>query len=217
MKGMITRIEVQEGRKGRYHLYIQGLDTPLSIHEDVLVRLGLSKGMDIDLAGIEEILDLEEQTKVKQAALHYLSYRPRTEQELDRYLERAGFEKRHREVVIAELSNLGYIDDRQFAVQWIRSRREIKGYGSLRLRQELQQKGIASEIIEELLQATDGEKEFQLALSVAEGRYQRLQDLPWKTIERRLGHYLARRGFPHGLIFMVLDRIRIRRDEEQEG
>ena len=168
MKSVITRIERQEGRKGRYHLYIQGFDSPLSIHEDVLVRLRLSKGMEINLAEIEEILDLEEQTKVKQAALRYLSYRPRTEQELDRYLEQAGFEKHHREVVIAELSNLGYIDDRQFAAQWIKSRREIKGYGNLRLRQELQQKGIASEMIEELLQEKEGDREIHLSLSVGE-------------------------------------------------
>lgn len=215
-ESIITRIERQAGRERRYHLYIEGLVYPLSIHEEVLIQLGLAKGMRVDPIGIEQIFDLEERTKVKQSALRYLSYRPRTEREVDCYLERAGFAAHHREQVIVELRRFHYLDDQKFAEQWVNERRETKGYGALRLRQELEQKGISAEMIDNALQVVDEEEEIRLALAVAERRYQRLRDLPWKTVERRLGHYLIRRGFHHGLTVSVLNTLRARRDEEKE-
>jgi regulatory protein len=49
---------------------------------------------------------------------------------------------------------------------------------------------------------------------VAERRYSRLCHEDWQTVERRLGSYLLRRGFPSYLVRQALQHIRNKRDQE---
>ena len=85
----ITRIEKPYLNKPRYHIYVDG-EFLLSVHEDILVKYRLHKGMELDESEIEKWLEAEEYNKVKQRALHYLSYKPRTTHEVKMYLGRKG-------------------------------------------------------------------------------------------------------------------------------
>jgi len=66
-------------------------------------------------------------------------------------LKRKGFPEEVVEQVKERLKELSYLDDVHFAREWITSRCQ-RGNGSLKLKQELLQKGIGREIIEEQLQ-----------------------------------------------------------------
>ena len=65
----------------------------------------------------------------------------------------------------------------------------------------------ASQLVERL-------EERQLVTEVAERRYSRICQEDWKTVERRLGSYLLRRGFPSHLVRQALQHIRNKRDQE---
>ncbi|MGA9174984.1 MAG: regulatory protein RecX, partial [Thermoactinomyces sp.] len=161
-------------------------------------------------------LTAEEYNKVRLAALRFLSYKPRTVYELRQHLERKEFSGTMARQVIAEMEKLGYLDDRQFAREWVRERLHRKGFGTRRLKQELMRKGIASSLIDEALIEVDEEEERRLAMQVAERRYLRIGREPWPTVERRLGQYLLRQGFSMGLVRSVLNQFRTRYEEEKE-
>ncbi len=190
-------------------------ETVLSIHEDVLVKYGLHKGMEIELTDLTEFAEAEEDHRVAQAALHYLSYRARTIWELTQHLLEKGYEKVLVQKAIEEMVHLGYLDDRKYAIAWLAERQSNKKLGIIRIKQELKQKGISSTIIEEVIEPEHFDEERQLVTEVAERRYSRLQNEAWPKVERRLGAYLLRRGFPSHHVRQVLQQIRATHSQEE--
>jgi regulatory protein len=152
---------------------------------------------------------------MRQAVLRFLSYRPRTVQEVKQYMERKQFAEEAARQVIEEMKRLGYLNDRQYAHEWVKQRKQNKGYGSLRLRQELMKKGIDPSYIDEALVEVSEEEERQLAMRIAERRYLRICDDPWPKVERRLGQYLLRQGYSISLVRSILNRFRQRHEEEK--
>ncbi len=215
-EGKITRIEKPSPRTKRYNIYIDG-EVLLSVHEDVLVKYRLQKGMKIDEKEIHALLEAEEYNKAKRVALHYLSYRPRTVQELKMHLARKGYESEKTERIINELKALGFLNDLEYAKAWVDERQRHKGFGKNRLRQELLKKGIASSIADEVLTNMDEGEQRQLAISIAERRYSRIKSEPWQKVERRLGNYLVRQGYSMSIVYEVLHLFRTRYEEEKEN
>jgi regulatory protein len=79
----------------------------------------------------------------------------------------------------------------------------------------LKHKGVSSEYMDEAIDEEHIEEERQLVTEVAERRYSRLYQEDWQTVERRLGSYLLRRGFPSHLVRQAVQRIRNKRDQEE--
>ena len=99
--------------------------------------------------------------------------------------------------VLDDLAEQGLQSDERFAEQYVRMRRN-KGYGPLRIRAELKEKGIASLLIDTWLDA--GEEDWPARMiAVAEKKYG--QDLPREQSElARRARFLSHRGFPSHLI-----------------
>jgi regulatory protein len=212
-KQRIVRIYQEAAHSKRYLLEIEG-GRSVSIHEDVLVTYGLYKGMTVDEEQIAAWCEADERNKVRQAAYRYLSYRPRTAWELKKHLQRQQWRAAVIDHIMVELQEAGYLDDRIYAVEWVRQRGDQKGLGPKRLRQELINKGVAESFIEEALHQWDEEKERQRAMEIAKRRYLRIEQEPWPKIERRLGSYLARRGYSMTVIYDVLSQLREQYQEE---
>lgn len=210
----ITLIEKPSSYSKQYRIYIND-EFVFSVHEDVFVKCRLYKGMEVDEGRLAEWLREEEIHQVKLAAYRYLSYRPRTVYEVHTYLKRKGFADSLIEPVLNDLKEQRYLDDRAFAKSWVDERRRLKGIGTLRLKQELAKKGIASSLIDEALSYVDLDEQRQMAMKVAERRYLRICGESWPVIERRLGQYLLRQGFPYETVFSVLQEFRARHDEEK--
>lgn len=206
-KQRIVRIYQESAHSKRYLLEIEG-GRSVSIHEDVLVTYGLYKGMTVDEEQIAAWCEADERNKVRQAAYRYLSYRPRTAWELKKHLQRQQWRAAVIDYIMVELQEAGYLDDRTFAAEWVRQRGVQKGLGPKRLRQELINKGVAESFIEEALHQWDEEEERQRAMEIAKRRYLRIRQEPWPKIERRLGSYLARRGYSVTVIYDVLSQLR---------
>jgi regulatory protein len=88
---------------------------------------------------------------VLEAAARFLEVRPRSIVEVRRRLSRAGYRAALIESAIERLLELGMLDDRAFAETWIASRDRARPRGERALRQELTQKGVERELIDDLL------------------------------------------------------------------
>ncbi|WP_044642788.1 RecX family transcriptional regulator [Risungbinella massiliensis] len=207
MSKTITQI-VKIGMARQYEIYLDE-EPSLTIHEDVLVKYGLHKGMEMEEAEWRDLLLAEEENKVRQAALRYLSYRPRTRKEIQEHLIAKDFSIDRIHPVLQELQDLGYVDDSAYAKSWVQERTR-KGLGTFRIQQELKQKGIQEVDISHALAQTNLEEERQLAMEIAERRYLRIKHDPWQKVERKLGNYLLRRGFSWEIIGPILKELRNR-------
>jgi len=97
------------------------------------------------------------------ASLRFVSYRPRSEKEFTDFLtKKLNKWKVSGSVlikkVIERMRELGYVDDRAFAVWWRDQRTDFKPKGKRFIALELTRKGISRDIIDEALRSQEGDK-----------------------------------------------------------
>lgn len=88
---------------------------------------------------------------IMEAAAAFLAVRPRSVAETRRRLRHLGYPSPLCDEVVDRLVDLGYLDDRAFASAWVESRDRARPRGVVALRQELQQKGVPRDIVDEIL------------------------------------------------------------------
>ncbi len=208
MSPKITVIERQKRRSRRRSLFIDG-NFVCGVDEEIVLKLNLEVGQEVDEAQIRRIIFKEEARKAKDYALNLLSFRPRSTKEVRDRLKRRDYDEKVIEETVENLSRIGLLNDEEFARSWAQSRMQGKPMGRRLLEQELRQKGIDKEIIVEVRETTYSQQdEEEVALSLAKKKLKSYRGLDDLTIKRRLYSYLGRRGFSPETISEVLEKIR---------
>ena len=91
--------------------------------------------------------------------------------------------------IISQLVSKGYVDDAKFAEYYVENRFVKKGISRKRLRMELVKKGIASSIIDEVLDGRNDEEEIKKMILKKRAKY----------TQEKLIAYLCRQGFDYQL------------------
>ncbi len=200
MGGRITALKVQKRNRQRVNVYLDGrFAFGLAAIEAARLKVG-------QLLSDEEIVRLQERDAVERAAeraLGLLSYRPRSRSEVRRRLSEKGYEQNTTQEALIRLERVGLLDDRAFARYWVENRLQFNPRGAAVLRQELRQKGVDDQVIEEVLAEYDEE---EAAARAAETAVRQLRRLDPPTFRRRLSDYLRRRGFPYGVIESLVEQ-----------
>ncbi len=137
-------------------------------------------------------------------ALNFLSYRARSIREMEIYLSQKNFDDTVIKEVIPKLIKFDLLDDRQFAKEWLEYSVR-RGRGSLRIKYELEEKGVDKEIIKEVLEENiNFNSEYQTSYSVVEKYLPYQYDRNDLHLKRKTAQYLKRRGFPGDIINIVL-------------
>lgn len=127
-------------------------------------------------------------------ALNYLTARSRTVKEITDYLARKGFTDSETHDAVSRLQDLGLLDDKRVAKEWVSYCLACKPLGKERMQVELVKRGVARAIIEEVLVPVDEDVEFDLALELLAPRpvHQWTRD--------KMYRFLRYRGFSYSTI-----------------
>lgn len=161
--------------------------------------------MSLDPADVQRLLDLDGAQRAYDAALGFLSYRPRSEAEIRRNLERKRFPPERIDEVLVRLRRTGLVDDAAFARYWVENRDTFSPRGGRALRAELRLKGVGDEEARTVLE--DGRDEAAGAYAAGERKARQLKGLDRRAFRQRLGAFLARRGFSYESISHTVDRL----------
>ena len=146
-----------------------------------------------------------ENTRAKNIAYRYLSYRPRSYAEVDRKLRDKGFGDTAVRAVLSNLIRLGYIDDEKFADQWAQSRVRVRGLGRRRIEQELRHRGVDRETVRRAIDdVLTADLEIETARRAIDRKLAMMRTLDRETRHRRLAAFLERRGFSFEVIRHIL-------------
>ena len=107
--------------------------------------------------------------------------------------------------VVARLKENHYLDDQSFAETYARLRKENEKLGARRVRQDLQQKGIRAEVIEETVDARYGETNEE-ALAREHLERKRIKKPSNERETARVVRRLVAAGFATGTIYKILRR-----------
>ena len=195
----ITSITPQKKRQGRSSVFIDG-EFAFGLDNCDLDKLAIFEGMEITQEKIDNILNEKVFFDAREAALRYLSYKPRTMRELETKLAQIGYQG----AVIAKVINLmvkyGYIDDKQYTNDYINSRIRMGNYGLYRIKNELRKKGVDIEIIENGINSLEnGYDEVLAIMGVLKQKKFDAKNIDGREL-KRYTDMLARRGFSYASI-----------------
>ncbi len=197
MPGKITAIETQKWRKDRVNVFV---DEQYAFSLQDILAAPLKRGQTLTDQEIETLRQQDAIESVYEKALFYLSFRPRSEQEMRRYLRGKGLDDEKSEQIVARLKRARLVDDQDFARFWVESRQAHRPRGRRALRSELLGKGLSRDVIDASIQDVDDEAQ---ALEAARGIVRRLATLDQRVFFHRLLGYLQRRGFAYDIAIKV--------------
>ena len=148
--------------------------------------------------------------QARAVCLRLLTARARTRAELVGQLAKRGYPDDVSTEVIERLSEVGLVDDEDFAEQWVRSRRANSGKSKRALAAELRDKGVDNDVITTALADIDAGAERDRAEKLVRDRLRRERlgepgdrDAQNKATRRLVG-MLARRGYSQSLALDVV-------------
>jgi len=183
---------MQTKNKKRVNLFLDGRFT-CGLEAITVVKYGLNVGMQLDDDKLQSICIDSETGTAFDRAIRYLGIRMHSQLEVEKYLTQKGYLPIVVNTVIEKLKDYKYIDDKEFAAQYVNSHK--KKDGQHKLRYDLGMLGVDTDIVESVLKDLDSTKQIEYLL---QKRY--------KGDKRKIIDYLIRRGFCYDDILPVLER-----------
>jgi regulatory protein len=149
----------------------------------------------------------EWEERAREVLLARLSRGPRSKHQLAVLLENRGVPEEISEMLLNRFTEVGLIDDAAFALAFTRDKRSSRGLAKSALKRELASVGISQEHSEAALETIDSSDDLQLAIRLVEKRWYSVARLESDARYRRLGGFLARRGFPSGIISTAIKTV----------
>jgi regulatory protein len=203
--GTVTSIEAQKHATTRYSIFLDE-KFAFGIGRDLLLDSGLAKGEYLDQERLDAILARDAIDRAIATAMRALDQRMQSSRELRTRLMRKGFDAETIDRALEKLSDYGYLNDERFAELWIENRLAHRPRGKRMLEQELRQKGIERQVVDETVAAMDIDDR-AAALELARKRLKSVHGLPLEEQKKKLTGILARRGFDYGVIRTTLETV----------
>jgi regulatory protein len=197
----ITAIEKQK-RRPRADVHLDGV-CAFSLSLDVIVEARLTVGASLSEPQRRDLEAEDQRRSAVAAALRLLAVQPRSESELRERLRRRAFRREAIDGAIARMRELGYLNDEAYARFFIEAHQATTPRSRRALAFELGRKGVDREVAAEAVAALSDE---DAALAAAERRLRSLRGLDRQTFTRRLGSFLASRGFSYGVARQTIER-----------
>ena len=195
---IVTKIE--EVTKAKCRIEIDQ-EFAFVLYKGELRMYHIREGEELDSAIYEEIVEKLLPKRATMRAMNLLKSRPYTEYQLRQKLSMGGYPQDAQEKAISYVKNYHYIDDRQYAMDYIEYHQESKT--KQKLLQSLMSKGLSKELILECFDEIVGDRkkeleEEQILKILRKKNYDPEQ---WTFEEKqRLMASLYRKGFSSELI-----------------
>lgn len=207
--GTITGLRENPRKPGRYAVLVDGKSVAI-VNAAYLHDATLAVGTVIDEAAGDRLLLAARKLEAFDRAAAALGRRARSAHELERWLLQRGFDRGDVTDAVQRLTEIGAIDDSQFARAFARSRALGKGMSKRRLAQELSRRGVDSKManaaIADVLEE-ESVDERALLEAAARKKLAVLRGQEPDAVRKRLYGYLARRGYDSADIAAVLRSI----------
>lgn len=186
------------------------------VSEDVLVKFRLLKGKEVDESLLAEIKKASAYDIGLQQALNYLSYQLRTEKEIAAYLKEKEIGAEDIQKICQYLKNQRLIDDVQYAKSYLQTALRLNDKGPTVIANKLKAKGIADNIIEEVLPLYTKEQQIEIAKKAAEKMLKRQSNQSHYQILQKCKLSLVQKGFSYAVVDEAMQQIEVEVDEEAE-
>lgn len=211
---VITKISQQKKDLERYNIFLDE-KYAYSVHESVLVKFGLTKGMTLEDWSIDEMVYEDEIRKAFNRALHYLGFRMRSEFEVKKKLLELGYGEAIVLEALVKLKNLGFLNDETFSEALLQTRINSSSKGPKAIQQEMHKKGIGKELQSKVLESYSEDEQLEIATKLAEKTANANRSAVPAQLKQKIQNALLRKGYSFDLIKQALANINFDREEDE--
>jgi len=197
---LITKVE----RKGKKIQLTLSDSTSLKLSSDIFKKYNFVSGEEVDDQLLEKIKYENEYYEAKISALRFLSIRNHSLNELKQKLIKKKYSLNVIQRVLDELINLNYLNDKKFADQFYNELLN-KGFGPLKIKNEMIKRGIEIKAIDEILQDYFHNDEEQIKVILKYLQKNKFsKKLKTKKEFQKVYNHLSGRGFSSSAILKSL-------------
>lgn len=202
--GVITSVRRNVKNAGRCSVFVDDVFLA-ACPIDVALSLGLRKGLEMS-AELERRLRAEDRRMVlKQKAYRYATYKPRTERDVRRFLDKAEATEEESAAVLSWLGEFRLIDDEGYARRFIEASKSRKPLSPVMMRRTLLGKGLSESVVESAMASeTAPQDAHEAARSVARKKLRMLTSEDDRVTEDKLVRFLQYRGYSWEVIKGVI-------------
>ena len=194
---MIITDIVQNKSNEKFSVFVDD-EFAFSLAKSDIVFFKLDVGEEISEKKFKYIYDEVVMIKAKNRAVKFLGASKKPEKAVRDKLTESGFDMDVCEKVIDELKKYGYVDDYDYALNYINDRVRLNPRSACAIRTELRQKGIKDSVITEAIEEADID-EISGIKRLIEKKTGGDLDMDKKE-KKRLIDFLMRRGYSYGRI-----------------
>ncbi len=141
----------------------------LILSEDTFYKSGLRKGDEIPDDRFSFFVEQNILYHIKQRALTYLARRFHSEKELFIKLRQKAYDEKLIKLVLTDLKEKGFVDDKIFANHFVEEKLKKKRWGRSKIKSALFTKGVNQSVINEVFEEfSKDESDFDLAKELAQ-------------------------------------------------
>lgn len=196
----LESLKPSQRKKGRFLLTLED-GIFLRVTEEEILRFRLREGQELDEDTLAALKKSADASRTKVTAANMIAARPLSKKELQKRLVQKGSDAEHAEAAVEWLQDLGAVNDAAYASSLVRHY-SSRGYGKMRIREELHRRGVPKELWEEALEELPDSGETLDALIQKKSR----GDLSDPKERKRLCDALLRRGFSWSEVRAALGR-----------
>jgi len=163
-------------------------------------RRGRSRVDKNDSESTPSLSPEKQESRAKNVLLYQLSKSAKSKDQCRKILANRGIDSEIAEKVLDRFEEAQIIDDAMFARVFTNSRIRGKGLAKSAIARELREKGVDQDIIEVALEELDSASDLARATELAINRVRRMAHLEKTVIQRRLGGFLARKGYSGSVV-----------------
>ncbi|MGF2615077.1 recombination regulator RecX [Rossellomorea vietnamensis] len=213
--GKITKITRQVKNQERYNIFIDG-EYSFSVDEEIIARFQLGKGDEIDEVAMAEIGYEDDIRRAFNLAIHYLSFRMRTEKEVLDYLKKKELEQPVADEVIQKLKKYEYLNDQEFAKAFVNTQINTSDKGPGVVERELAAKGVDKASIEEAIETFTPDIQLEKAIILTDKLYKKYKKDSSMVAKQKTEQNLARKGYSFSVINLAWQETDNEKSEEEK-
>ncbi|MGV3685623.1 MAG: regulatory protein RecX [Daejeonella sp.] len=134
----------------------------------------------------------------------YCAYQERSQYEVRNKLYEWGLHQKEVEEIISELIESNFLNEERFALAYTLGKFRIKGWGKIKIKQELKLKRVPDKMIAKSLKAIDPDDYIAKLKSLIEKKAATLREPDPYKMRYLLGRFAASKGFEQDLISDIL-------------
>ena len=154
-KNKVIKVESIYPKKKNKELFFLKLSNGsiFEISKDVLISSSLRQGQNIEKSFLDDILEKQQHSNIKSAALSLLGYRMRSQKELYSKLMQKGYPSSPVKSVISKFEKKGWLNDHEFGLAFSKDQINRNSIGPISLKYKLKEYIDSDELISVIVES----------------------------------------------------------------